>query len=87
MNSDETDDSEDDADSVNSIDSDLVRTINMAIISNTGDEFEYNSDDGYDDSLEAYNDINWKANGIMSMWFGQIIHCSGFLDGRSMKRN
>lgn len=62
-----TDHSEYDTDSVDSIDSDLVRTINMAIISNTGDEFEYDSDDGYKDSLEGYNDIDRQANGVVLM--------------------
>ena len=33
----------------------------MAVTSNTGDEFEWDSDEGYENLMAAYNDIDFEA--------------------------
>ena len=49
----------------------------MAISSNTGDEFEYNSDKGYKNSKEAFNNIDFGA--IVSM----VVSDDSLLDVKS----
>ncbi len=53
----------------------------MAISSNTGDKFEYDPDDGYENSEDAYNDINFDA--IASM----VVHDNSLLKMKSEEQS
>ena len=62
------DSSEQDVDSSDDeVDEQRVNSLNMGITSNTGDEFDYYSDDDYKDGYDAYNDINFEVHASMAV--------------------